>query len=184
MIDIDKAQKAVRDLLLAIGEDPDREGLVETPKRVAKMYSEVLAGYEDDPKPHLSRVFKADDADWVLEKDIQFYSMCEHHMLPFFGKVHIAYIPNGKVTGLSKLARLVEVYARRLQLQEQMTVQIADAIVENLSPLGVVVIVEAEHMCMTMRGIKKPGTVTVTQATRGKFKEDTNLLTSIRQMVK
>ncbi|WP_331637348.1 MULTISPECIES: GTP cyclohydrolase I FolE [Peptostreptococcus] len=184
MIDIDKAQKAVRDLLIAIGEDPDREGLVDTPKRVARMYKEVLAGYDDDPSEYLSRVFKADDADWVLEKDIHFYSMCEHHMLPFFGKVHIAYIPNGKVTGLSKLARLVEVYARRLQLQEQMTVQIADTLVKELSPLGVVVIVEAEHMCMTMRGIKKPGTITVTQATRGRFKEDHNLLMSIRELIK
>ena len=174
MIDIDKAQKAVRDLLIAIGEDPDREGLVDTPKRVARMYKEVLAGYDDDPSEYLSRVFKADDADWVLEKDIHFYSMCEHHMLPFFGKV----------TGLSKLARLVEVYARRLQLQEQMTVQIADALVKELSPLGVVVIVEAEHMCMTMRGIKKPGTITVTQATRGRFKEDHNLLMSIRELIK
>lgn len=184
MVDIDKIQRAVRDILVAIGEDPDREGLVDTPKRVAKMYKEIMAGYEDDPSEYLSRVFKADDTDWVLEKDISFYSMCEHHMLPFFGKVHIAYIPNGKVTGLSKLARLVEVYSRRLQLQEQMTAQIADAIEKELNALGVLVIVEAEHMCMTMRGIKKPGTVTLTQATRGRFKEDHGLSMSVRELIK
>src|SRR3712207_9170594 len=119
------------------------------------MYSEVLAGYEDDPKPHLSRVFKADDADWVLEKDIQFYSMCEHHLLPFFGKVHVAYIPNGKIVGLSKLPRVVEIFARRLQVQERLTEQVAQALMDVLEPQGVGVVIEAAHLCMMMRGVEK-----------------------------
>ena len=152
MVDIKKAEDAVRQLLEAIGEDVTREGLVETPKRVAKMYSEILEGKDEDASEHLSKVFDVKSSDMVIEKDITFYSMCEHHLLPFFGKAHIAYIPSDKVVGLSKLARAVEVYARRLQLQEQMTNEIADAIEECLDAKGVLVVVEAEHTCMTKIG--------------------------------
>lgn len=182
MLDLDmesrqaRIEAAVREILLAVGEDPDREGLLETPARVARMYNEILAGLREDPKEHLYKQFSADKhGELVLVKDIAIYSMCEHHMLPFFGKVHVAYIPDGRVTGLSKLARTVEVYARRLQLQERMTAQIADAVMESLAPLGVMTVVEAEHMCMTMRGIKKPGSSTVSVAVRGAFAEDERL---------
>ena len=175
MVDIKKAEDAVRQLLEAIGEDVTREGLVETPKRVAKMYSEILDVKDEDASEHLSKVFDVKSSDMVIEKDITFYSMCEHHLLPFFGKAHIAYIPSDKVVGLSKLARAVEVYARRLQLQEQMTNEIADAIEECLDAKGVLVVVEAEHTCMTMRGVKKPGSKTVTYAARGEFKENQRL---------
>lgn len=175
MVDIKKAEEAVRQLLEAIGEDVTREGLVETPRRVAKMYSEILEGRDEDASEHLSKVFDVKSSDMVIEKDITFYSMCEHHILPFFGKAHIAYIPRDKVVGLSKLARAVEVYARRLQLQEQMTNEIADAIEECLDAKGVLVVVEAEHTCMTMRGVKKPGSKTVTYAARGEFKENQRL---------
>lgn len=175
MVDIKKAEDAVRQLLEAIGEDVTREGLIETPKRVAKMYSEILEGKDEDASEHLSKVFDVKSSDMVIEKDITFYSMCEHHLLPFFGKAHIAYIPSDKVVGLSKLARAVEVYARRLQLQEQMTNEIADAIEECLDAKGVLVVVEAEHTCMTMRGVKKPGSKTVTYAARGEFKENQRL---------
>lgn len=184
MVDIKKAEEAVRMLLEAIGEDPNREGLVETPHRVAKMYTEILAGMDQDAKEHLSKVFGVESSDIVIEKDITFYSMCEHHMLPFFGKVHIAYIPNEKVVGLSKLARTVEVFARRLQLQEQMTNQIADAIEKELGAKGVLVFVEAEHTCMTMRGVKKPGSKTQTYATRGEFKTNASLLTNALTLMK
>lgn len=183
MVDIEKMQQAVKMLLEAIGEDPEREGLVDTTKRVAKMYTETMSGYEEDPKEHLSKVFQAENTDVVLEKDISFFSTCEHHLMPFFGKVHIAYIPNGKVVGLSKLARLVDVYAKRLQLQEKMTAQIADSIMKELQPQGVMVIVEAEHTCMTMRGIKKVGSKTVSMATRGKLKEDLHMQKMIQDMV-
>lgn len=175
MIDKAKVEQAVRLLLEGMGEDVSREGLKETPKRIARMYEEIYAGYEMDPKDILSKRFKVDSSEMVLEKDINFYSTCEHHLLPFFGKVHIAYIPNGEVVGISKLARTVEVFARRAQIQEQMTSQIADAIMENLNPKGVMVVVEAEHMCMTMRGIKKPGSQTTTIATRGAFENDESL---------
>ena len=174
MVDEEKIQKAVTMILEAIGENPEREGLRETPQRVARMYAELTSGYNDSAKTHLSKVFTAENAEGVLEKDITFHSLCEHHMLPFFGKVHIAYIPNGKVVGLSKLARVVETFARRLQIQEQMTNQIADAIDDELSPKGVFVIIEAEHTCMTMRGIKKIGSKTVqpdNDATRGKIRK-------------
>ncbi len=184
MVDIEKAEKAIRLLLEAIGEDPDREGLVDTPKRVAKMYQEVLAGYDDDAKTHLSKVFTAESTDVVIEKDIEFHSLCEHHLLPFIGKVHIAYIPNGKVVGLSKLARLVEVYARRLQLQEQITNQVANALEKELGAEGVLVMIEAEHTCMTMRGVKKVGTKTVTVATRGTIKKDFALQKNILDLMK
>lgn len=159
-------------LLEAIGEDVNREGLVDTPERMARMYAEIFSGMEEDASEHLSKVFTVDNNEMVLEKDIVFYSMCEHHMLPFYGKVHVAYVPDGKVVGLSKLARTVEVFARRLQIQEQMTGQIADAIMEFLAPQGVMVVVEAEHMCMTMRGVKKPGSQTVSVAARGIFADN------------
>ena len=179
MVDKKKIEKAVKLLLEGMGEDPTREGLVDTPRRVAGMYEEVLAGMDADAKEHLSRQFNVEGSDIVIEKDITFYSLCEHHLMPFFGKVHIAYIPEGKVVGLSKLARTVEVFARRLQLQEQLTRQIADAIEENLSPKGVMVVVEAEHTCMTMRGVKKPGSQTVTTVTRGEFKKNAELQTIV-----
>ena len=175
MVDIEKAQQAVRDLLIAIGEDPDRPGLLDTPKRCAKMYQELLAGMDMTAEEPLSHQFDVPHSEFLLEKDIPFYSMCEHHMLPFYGKAHIAYLPKDRVVGLSKLARTVEVYARRLQLQEQLTAQIADDIMAYLDARGAMVVVEAEHMCMTMRGVKKPGAKTVTIATRGVFEEDTNL---------
>jgi len=169
MVDKDKVKEAVKLLLEGIGEDPSREGLRETPDRVARMCEEIFGGLDEDPAEHLSKQFPAKDCETVIEKDIVFYSTCEHHLLPFFGKAHIAYIPNGKVAGLSKLPRTVEVYARRPQLQEQMTNQIADAIERHLSPKGVMVMLEAEHTCMTMRGVKKPGVKTITTATRGDF---------------
>ena len=172
MIDKEKVVAAVRMLLEGIGEDPNREGLVETPERVARMCEEIFGGLHENPDEHLTKQFHAPDSELVIEKDIVFYSTCEHHLLPFFGKVHIAYIPNGKVAGLSKIPRTVEVFARRAQIQEQMTVQIADAIERYLSPKGVIVMVEAEHTCMTMRGAKKPGVKTVTTATRGLFMDD------------
>lgn len=175
MVDIQKAEQAIRDLLIAIGEDPDRPGLVETPKRCALMYQELLAGMGHDAAEHLSKQFDVEGAGFLLEKDIPFYSLCEHHMLPFFGKVHIAYLPKDRVAGLSKLARTVEVYARRLQLQEQMSGQIADDLMRYLDARGVMVVVEAEHLCMTMRGVKKPGAKTVTIACRGAFEEDNDL---------
>ncbi len=172
MVDEAKVREAVKLLLEGIGEDPAREGLKDTPDRIARMYTELMAGYDDAPSNHLSRTFQAENNEMVLEKDIVFYSMCEHHMMPFFGKAHIAYIPNGKVVGLSKLARCVETYARRLQIQEKMTAQIADAIMEELKPQGVMILVEAEHLCMTARGVKKPGSKTTTVVTRGVFEND------------
>jgi GTP cyclohydrolase I len=170
-----KIQDGVRLILEGIGEDLNREGLRETPERIARMYEEICGGMTEDAGKHLQKTFSVSDSGIVMEKDIVFYSMCEHHMLPFYGKAHIAYIPDGKVVGLSKLARTVEVFAKRLQIQEQMTAQIADAIMEHLSPKGVMVVIEAEHMCMTMRGVKKPGSLTETMAVRGEFKENTEL---------
>jgi len=184
MVDKKKIEKAVKMLLEGMGEDPSREGLVDTPRRVAGMYEEVLAGMEQKAADHLVRQFNVEGSDIVIEKDITFYSLCEHHLMPFMGKVHIAYIPEGKVVGLSKLARTVEVFARRLQLQEQLTRQIADAIEENLSPKGVMVVVEAEHTCMTMRGVKKPGSVTVTTVTRGEFKKNAELQTIVLDSIR
>ncbi|MCM1568711.1 MAG: GTP cyclohydrolase I FolE [Roseburia sp.] len=175
MVNHEKIKEAVRLLLEGIGEDINREGLRETPDRIARMYEEICGGMEEDASEHLSRVFSVEHNEMVLEKDIVFYSICEHHLMPFFGKVHIAYIPQGKVAGLSKLARTVEVYARRLQIQEQMTGQIADAVMKYLAPQGVMVLVEAEHMCMTMRGVKKPGSKTVSIAVRGIFEENERL---------
>lgn len=171
MFDTKKIETAVRMILEAIGEDPEREGLRDTPSRVARMYQEIFCGLEEDPRTHLQVLFTEDHEEMVLVKDIPFYSMCEHHLLPFFGKAHVAYIPRtGKITGLSKLARAVESIAKRPQLQERLTCTIADMIMESLNPLGVMVVVEAEHMCMTMRGVKKSGSMTLTSAVRGLFK--------------
>lgn len=169
MIDEKKIIEGVKLLIEGMGEDVNRPGMQETPERIARMYSEIYGGYEMDVKEILSKRFPVSNSEMVLEKDITFYSTCEHHLLPFFGKVHIAYIPNSEVVGISKLARTVEVFARRAQIQERMTNEIADALMENLGPKGVMVMVEAEHMCMTMRGIKKPGSTTTTIATRGDF---------------
>lgn len=171
-MNIEKAQQAVRDLLIAIGEDPDRDGLRETPERVAKMYQEVLAGQGSDASEHLSKQFPVGQGGLLLEKDIPFHSLCEHHLLPFYGKAHIAYLPKDSVVGLSKLARTVEVFARRLQIQEVMSAQIADAIASQLDTEGVMVVIEAEHLCMSMRGVKKPGAKTMTIATRGVFENN------------
>jgi len=183
VVDQDKIRQAVRMIIEAIGENPDREGLVETPDRIARMYEEIFSGMGKDPDEHLSKVFTVEDDDIVLEKNITFYSMCEHHFLPFYGEVHIAYIPSGKVAGLSKLARTVEVFARRPQLQERLTGQIAHAIYSNLNARGVMVIIEAEHMCMTMRGVKKPGSKTVTVVALGDFKQDLKLQRHVYSMI-
>ncbi len=183
MIDHEKIKEAVKLLLEGIGEDVEREGLRETPERIARMYDEIYGGMDADPGEPLSRVFTVDHHEMVLEKDIVFYSTCEHHLLPFYGKAHVAYIPDGKVVGLSKLARTVEIFARRPQLQEQMTGQIADALMQYLAPRGAMVMLEAEHMCMTMRGIKKPGSKTVTIATRGVFAQQEALQNRFFQML-
>jgi GTP cyclohydrolase I len=171
-IDLERAEMAVRNLLVALGEDPDREGLADTPRRVAKMYRELFAGISADPAVHLKRVFHEQYDEVVLLRDIDFHSLCEHHLLPFHGKAHVAYLPNGKVVGLSKLARTVDAFARRPQVQERMTCQIADALMKHLAPKGAVVVVEAEHLCMKMRGVQKPNGTMVTSAVRGTFKEN------------
>lgn len=172
-VDHEKIEAAVRMILDAIGEDPDREGLVDTPKRVARMYEELFTGMNEDPGEHFSVIFNEEHEELVLVKDIPFFSMCEHHLVPFFGQAHVAYIPrDGRVTGLSKLARAVEAVSRRPQLQERITSTVADTIMKKLNPYGVVVVLEAEHMCMTMRGVKKPGAKTVTSAVRGIFNKD------------
>jgi GTP cyclohydrolase IA len=172
--DIDKPriERAVREILAAIGEDPDRNGLVDTPARVAKMYAEIFSGLGEDPGEHLKVTFEADHDEIVMVKDIAIYSVCEHHLVPWFGRAHIAYIPNsdGRITGLSKLARLVDGYARRPQVQERLTTQVADTLDTILDPRGVLVVVEAEHLCMAMRGIRKTGATTVTSAVRGVFR--------------
>ena len=184
MIDHEKVKEGVRLLLEGIGEDVTREGLVETPDRIARMYEEIYGGMEEDASEHLKKRFHVDNDAMVLEKDITIYSTCEHHLLPFYGKAHIAYIPNGEVVGLSKLARTVEVFARRLQLQEQLTGQIADALEKELNPKGVMVMIEAEHMCMTMRGIKKPGSQTVTIVKRGIFENNKELEDTFFRMLR
>jgi GTP cyclohydrolase I len=182
MVDHEKIKDAVRLLLEGIGEDINREGLKDTPDRIARMYDEIYSGMDEDVSAHLSKMF-TESSDMILEKDIVFYSMCEHHLMPFYGKAHVAYIPDGSVTGISKLARCVEVYAKRPQIQERMTGQIADAIMDNLKAKGAMVVVEAEHMCMTMRGVKKPGSKTVTVAARGEFAQNTELQNRIYQML-
>jgi len=166
-------ERAVRDILGAIGEDPDRDGLLDTPARVARFYAEVCSGLREDPTIHLLKTFEADHDEMVMVRDIPLYSLCEHHLVPFFGKAHVAYIPNGegKITGLSKLARLVDSYARRPQVQERLTKQVAQAIDDTLKPQAVLVVVEAEHLCMSMRGVRKPGASTVTSAVHGLFRD-------------
>ncbi len=171
-IDKKRIERAVREILVAIGEDPEREGLRDTPSRVAKMYEEILSGYSDSPENHLV-LFTEKYDEMIIVKDIPFYSLCEHHMLPFFGKAHVAYIPSDRqVTGLSKLARIVDVYAKRLQLQERMTEQIAQAVMESLGAKGVMVVIEAQHLCMIMRGVKKPGSYTVTSSVKGVMRKE------------
>lgn len=179
-----KIEEGIKLMLEGIGEDVDREGLVDTPERVARMYEEIFGGLTMDAAEPLAKRFHVENNEMIVEKDITFYSMCEHHLLPFYGKAHVAYIPNGEVVGLSKIARTVDVYAKRPQIQEHMTAQIADALMENLKPKGVMVMLEAEHMCMTMRGIKKPGSKTVTYVTRGIFGEDECMADRFFQMVR
>jgi len=173
-IDKGRIEKAVREILEAIGEDPDRDGLRRTPERVANMYEEIFCGLRDSPDRHLAVTFEAGHDEMVMVKDIPCVSQCEHHLTPFIGKAHVAYIPNedGRITGLSKLARLVESYSRRPQVQERLTTQIADEIQASLEPRGVLVVIEAEHLCMSMRGVRKPGTLTVTSAVHGLFRTD------------
>ncbi len=171
-IDTEKIRKAVMEILLAVGEDTEREGLKATPERVARMYVELLGGMHEDPKKHLRSVFTENYDEIVLLRDIPFYSICEHHLMPFIGSAHVAYLPSGTVLGVSKLARIVDCFSRRLQTQERLTYQIADFIMNSLKPQGVTVVLEASHSCMTIRGIKKPGSVMVTSALRGIFKRD------------
>ena len=184
MMNQDKIREGGGLLLEGIGEDVNREGLLETPDRIARMCEQIFGGLYEDPGAHLAKQFQAVNNNMVLEKDILFYSVCEHHLLPFYGKAHVAYIPDGRVAGLSKLARTVEVFARRPQIQENMTAQIADALEQHLHPKGGMVMLEAEHMCMTMRGVQKPGSKTVTTIVRGVFAEDLSLQQTFLQMVK
>jgi GTP cyclohydrolase I len=171
-MDLDRIAKAVREILEAIGEDPDRDGLRDTPERVARLYAEIASGLHDDPSTHLTVTFESSHDEMVMVRDIPLYSICEHHLIPFIGKAHVAYIPgkDGRITGLSKIARLVDGYSRRPQVQETLTVQIADAMERTLEPRGVMVVIEAEHLCMSMRGIQKSGSTTVTSAVRGLFR--------------
>jgi GTP cyclohydrolase I len=172
-VDQPRIEKAVREILLAIGEDPDRDGLLDTPKRVARMYAEVFSGLHEPADQHLSATFDAGHDEMVMVKDVALYSLCEHHLIPFVGRAHVAYIPgeDGRITGLSKLARLVQALARRPQVQERLTVQVADEIEASLEPRGVLVVIEAEHLCISMRGARIPGTTTVTSAVRGLFRD-------------
>ncbi|QBF45068.1 GTP cyclohydrolase I FolE [Janibacter limosus] len=174
-VDLDRIEAAVREILIAVGEDPDRDGLVETPARVARSYAEVFAGLRSDPAQLLSTTFDIDHDELVIVRDIELYSTCEHHLVPFHGVAHVGYTPgpSGKVTGLSKLARLVDMFAKRPQVQERLTSQIADALVEHLDVAGVIVVVEAEHLCMSMRGVRKPGAKTITSAVRGQLRDST-----------
>jgi len=173
-VDVERIERAVREVLLAIGEDPDRDGLLRTPRRVAEMYADIFSGLHEDPSRHLVVTFEANHDEMVMVRDIPLYSVCEHHLTPFHGRAHVAYIPgdDGRITGLSKLARLVDGFAKRPQVQERLTTQIADAIVDVLQPRGAFVMIEAEHLCMSMRGVRKPGSLTVTSAVRGLFKDN------------
>ncbi len=184
MVDSKKIQDAIRLFLEGIGEDPEREGLKETPGRVARACQEIFGGYDGDPKEILLKRFDSSASDLVIEKDIAFFSMCEHHLLPFYGKVAVGYVPNGKVVGLSKLVRLVNLYARRAQIQENLTEQIADALMENLDAKGVIVYVQAEHMCMSMRGVNRPGVVTSTLSHRGLLSQDKSLRDAFFERIK
>src|SRR5215213_229425 len=171
-VDLARIERAVREILISVGEDPSREGLLKTPNRVARAYAELMAGLREDPRVHLKTVFHERYDEVVLLRNIEFHSLCEHHLLPFTGRAHVAYLPDGKVVGLSKLARLVEGYARRPQVQERLTTQIADALMEELSPIGAACVIEATHTCMTIRGARKVGAVMVTSALRGIFKDN------------
>ncbi len=183
--DLERIEVAVREILSAIGEDPDRDGLRATPSRVARFYAEVFSGLNEVPDHHLKVVFEADHDEMVMVRDIALTSMCEHHLVPFIGKAHVAYIPgnDGRVTGLSKLARLVDAYAKRPQVQERLTTQIADEIERTLQPKGVLVVIEAEHLCMSMRGVRKPGSTTVTSAVRGLFRTSTATRTEAMRFI-
>jgi len=185
-VDTKRIEAAVLEILAAVGEDPRRDGLLMTPGRVARMYEELFTGFDENPADHLEVTFAADHDEMVMVRDIPFASLCEHHMVPFMGRAHVAYIPgsDGRITGLSKLARLVDGYAKRLQVQERMTSQIADTIEEALDPKGVLVVVEAEHLCMSMRGVKKSGTTTITSAVRGLFRSDTSTRFEAMQFVR
>lgn len=184
-VDVPRIERAIREVLAAMGEDPDRDGLQRTPSRVAHLYEELFAGFYEDPGNHLEVTFAADHDEMVMVRDIPFASLCEHHLVPFMGRAHVAYIPgdDGRITGLSKLARLVDGFAKRLQVQERMTTQIADSIEKALAPKGVLVVVEAEHLCMSMRGVKKPGTLTITSAVRGLFRTDSATRAEAMQFV-
>ncbi len=184
-MDKERIEKAVREILYAVGEDPDREGLLDTPSRVARMYEEIFSGLKEDPKKHLEVYFQEEHyEELVLIKDIPFHSLCEHHLVPFFGKAHIGYLPkDGRLTGLSKLARVVDTVSKRPQLQERLTATVADSIIEKLDPYGVIVVIEAEHMCMTMRGVRKPGAKTITSAVRGVFASDSKSRAEVLSMI-
>lgn len=176
--------EGVKLILQGIGEDPEREGLIETPERVYRMYEEIFSGINKDSKEYFEKTFKVENDDLVIEKDITFYSMCEHHIVPFFGKAHIAYIPNGRVAGLSKLARCVEIHSKKPQIQEKLTSEIADDIMNYLDAKGAIVVIEGEHTCMTMRGVKKPGTKTITTTYRGIFEEDRQLRNEVLSLMR
>jgi GTP cyclohydrolase I len=182
-VDLERIQKAVREILAAVGEDPDREGLKETPARVARMYAEMFSGLHLDPREHTQKFFAEKYDEVVLVRDISFCSMCEHHLLPFTGKAHIAYVPNGKVIGLSKLARVVEVHARRPQVQERLTEDIANLLVSELGAKGVAVVIEASHSCMTIRGVRKPGSLCVTSAMKGLFRNNLSSRSEVMQLI-
>lgn len=184
-IDQPRIEKAVREILIAIGEDPDRDGLKQTPARFARFYSEICSGIGEDPVDHLDKTFDVDHDEIIVVRDIPFFSVCEHHLVPFFGKAHVAYLPreHGKIAGLSKLARLVDGYARRPQVQERLTAQVADGMEKKLQPRGAAVVIEAEHLCMSMRGIKKPGTSTVTSSMRGVFRENPSSREEVLQLI-
>jgi GTP cyclohydrolase IA len=184
-MDTKKIEKAVRDILVAVGENPNRHDIKDTPRRVADMYEEILAGTKLNPEKELEVIFEKDHDEIVLLKNIPFYSICEHHLLPFIGKAHVAYIPsNNRVTGLSKLARVVDIFSKRLQVQERITTDIADIIMKKLKPKGVLVVIEAEHLCMSMRGVKKPGVLTITSAVRGIFRKNEKTRAEAMSLIK
>lgn len=184
-IDQPRIEKAVREILIAIGEDPDRDGLLETPERVARFYAEVCSGLLENPSDHLDKTFEVDHDEIIIVRDIPFFSICEHHLVPFFGKAHVAYLPEegGRIAGLSKLARLIDGFSKRPQVQERLTGQIANAIEEKLRPRGAAVVIEAEHLCMSMRGVKKPGTSTVTSSMRGIFRNNPSSREEVLQLI-
>jgi GTP cyclohydrolase I len=183
-VDLARIEAAVHEILLAVGEDPNREGLLETPARVARMYAEVFAGLHKNPREHLQKTFTQKYDEMLIERDIRFESMCEHHLLPFFGRAHVAYLPNGKIVGLSKIARVVEALARRPQVQERMTEDLADLFMEELEPRGVGVILEASHSCMTIRGVRKPDSICVTSAMRGVFRDNQSTRAEMMALVR